>query len=180
MEVPRLTSEHIVLRPITENDIPALFELFSSEAVMRFMDVSGFKEIEQAKNLLAFFKERQEQGKGMRWAVSLPAKQEMIGTCGFHHMDNPHFKLEIGYDLLPAYWGRGIMRHAIRRMIQYAFHDKPTNRIEAFVHPDNHRSYRLLESLGFHREGLQRQAFFSRGHFVDSYLYSLLQGDRQM
>ena len=176
-EVPVLTTEHLVLRPIVEKDIAALFDLFSSEPVMQFMDVERFTNISEAAQMVTFFRDKLASGEGMRWAVCFKDKDELIGSCGYHHISRNHYKAEIGYDLLPKYWGKGIMRNAIHALVQYGFEGFGLNRIEAIVDPINTRSYKLLENLGFQKEGMHRQAFFEKGRFVDVYIYSMLQSD---
>jgi ribosomal-protein-alanine N-acetyltransferase len=177
MEVPELTTGNICLRAIDEKDIAALFSLFSHEKVVRFMDIERFVNVSEAVQLISFFRNKLASGEGMRWAVTTDDRGELIGTCGFHHINKTHYKMEMGYDLLPAYWGKGIMTNSIHRLLQYGFGELQMNRIEAFVDPDNKHSSRLLQRLGFEQEGKVREAFFQKGKFVDAFIYSLLQKD---
>jgi ribosomal-protein-alanine N-acetyltransferase len=176
-EVPVLITQELVLRPIVEKDIAALYTLFSSEAVMHFMDVEIFETVSEAAQMVAFFRDKLETGEGMRWAICFKEDDELVGTCGFHHISRSNFKAEIGYDLIPAFWGKGIMINAIHCLLQYGFEQLQLNRIEAIVDPTNTNSYKLLDRLGFQREGLHRQAFYEKGRFIDVYIYSMLQGD---
>ncbi|MCF6406282.1 GNAT family N-acetyltransferase [Chitinophaga filiformis] len=177
MEIPTLSTGNISLRAIDERDIAALFSLFSHEKVVRFMDIGRFVNVSEAAQLIAFFRDKLASGEGMRWAITINGHNELIGTCGFHHINRIHYKMELGYDLLPSYWGKGIMTNSIHRLMQYGFEDLQMNRIEAFVDPANIHSRQLLERLGFEREGKVRQAFFQKGKFVDAFIYSLLQRD---
>lgn len=176
-EVPILSTGNIMLRPIDERDIAPLFTLFSNEAVMRFMDIERFVNVSEALQLITFFREKLAAGEGMRWAITLNGHNELIGTCGFHHISNVHFKMELGYDLLPVWWGKGIMLRSIHRLLRYAFEERQFNRIEAVVDPENTHSYKLLNKLNFKQEGLLRQAFCQKGRFVDAYMYSILKHD---
>ncbi len=177
MEIPTLTTGNISLRAIDERDIAALFSLFSHEKVVRFMDIERFVNVSEAVQLIAFFRDKLASGEGMRWAVTINGHNELIGTCGFHHINRTHYKMELGYDLLPSYWGKGIMTNSIYRLMQYGFEELQMNRIEAFVDPANTHSRKLLRRLGFEQEGKVRQAFFQKGKFVDAFFYSLLQKD---
>jgi len=175
--VPILTTRNLILRPIDEKDIAALYALFSSEQVMEFMDVERFTNVSEAAQMVSFFRDKLQSGEGMRWGISLSARNELIGTCGFHHINKAHYKAEVGYDLLPAWWGKGVMTQAISRILQYGFEELHFNRIEAVVDPTNNRSFQLLERIGFQREGLLRQAFYEKNGFADAYMYSLLNRD---
>lgn len=177
MEVPVLEADHLQLRPISEKDIAALFNLFSSEKVTRFMDIERFINVSEAAQLVAFFREKLLSGEGMRWGIYQEDNDTLIGTCGLHHINKTHYKAEMGYDLLPAFWGKGIMTASLHRLLQFAFEELSLNRIEAVVDPANKLSILLLERLGFQQEGLLRQAFFQKGNFVDTYMFSLLSSD---
>lgn len=177
MEVPVLETDAVMLRPISEKDIAALFNLFSSEKVTRFMDIEKLINVSEAGQLVAFFREKLVSGEGMRWGICQADNDMLIGTCGLDHISKTHYKAEIGYDLLPVYWGKGIMTAALGLLLQHAFEELGLNRIEAVVDPGNKLSIQLLERLGFQREGMLRQAYFQKGKFVDEMLFSLLRGE---
>ncbi|MEC5144081.1 GNAT family N-acetyltransferase [Chitinophaga sp. 212800010-3] len=174
MHLPVLSTGDLVLRPIEDKDTAALFQHFSDDAVTKYMDIDSFSNISEATHIIRFFRESLEKGEGMRWAITLNEADELIGTCGYHKISKSHFKAEIGYDLRPAYWGKGIMREAVSLMLCYGYEELQYNRVEAFVDPDNLASSRLLTRLGFRHEGFLRDAFFEKGRFVDAELYSLL------
>ena len=59
----------------------------------------------------------------------------------------------INYALSEAYWGKGYMTEAVRRVVKYAFEEMGTEVLTAFHFPDNMRSKRVLEKCGFQYEG---------------------------
>ncbi|MFY0256100.1 GNAT family N-acetyltransferase [Chitinophaga sp. 30R24] len=174
MHLPVINTGDLVLRPIEDKDAAALFRLFSDDAVTKYMDIDSFANISEATHIIRFFRESQEREEGLRWAISFAWRGELIGTCGYHRISKTHFKAEIGYDLLPEYWGKGVMKEAVSHMLQYGFNEMQFNRIEAFVDPENLASSQLLSRLGFQYEGFLRDAFFEKGKFVNAQLYSLL------
>jgi len=177
MHLPVLSSGELVLRPIEDKDTAALFSHFSDDAVTKYMDIDSFTNISEATQIIRFFHQSLEKEEGMRWAITLAGKDELIGTCGYHKISKIHFKAEIGYDLRPSYWGKGIMKEAVSVMLDYGYEDLQFNRIEAFVDPDNLASSKLLTRLGFRYEGFLRDAFFEKGKFVNAELYSLLRSE---
>ncbi len=62
----------------------------------------------------------------------------------------------IGYEFTPAYWGRGYATEANERMLQHAFRTLELDRVLAMVRPENLRSLRVLEKLGFQKIGQRR------------------------
>jgi hypothetical protein len=50
-------------------------------------------------------------------------------------------------------------------------------RIQAETHPGNLASQRVLEKVGFKKEGLIRQSFFSRGVYRDTAMWSILRSE---
>lgn len=177
MHLPVLSTGDLVLRPIEDKDTAALFSHFSDDAVTKYMDIDSFTNISEATQIIQFFHQSLEKEEGMRWAITLAGRDELIGTCGYHKISKTHFKAEIGYDLRPSYWGKGIMKEAVSAMLGYGYEELQFNRIEAFVDPDNLASSKLLTRLGFRYEGFLRDAFFEKGKFVNAELYSLLRSE---
>ena len=84
----------------------------------------------------------------------------------------------IGYTLAPPWRRRGLAREAVSALVDALFAHTTAHRIVATIDPLNVASERLLVDLGFHREGIARQAFLLRGEWVDDLVYSLLRSDR--
>ncbi|MCC8404513.1 GNAT family N-acetyltransferase [Paraburkholderia sp. MMS20-SJTN17] len=85
----------------------------------------------------------------------------------------------VGYELAPLARGKGYMQEALCAAIDYGFDAMQINRIEARVHPQNHPSIRTLETLGFLREGYQRQAGYWCGAYHDLLQFALLRSGFQ-
>jgi ribosomal-protein-alanine N-acetyltransferase len=56
---------------------------------------------------------------------------------------------EIGYELLPPYQGKGIMREAVENIISFGFNNMLLKTITAWPMPQNESSVKLLERSGF-------------------------------
>lgn len=171
-----LETERLVLREITSDDLQWYFEHFSTPEIVEGQgfpppeNLSAAKE-ELERYVLGLFKE----GTGFRWGITLKGQSKLIGSCGFYKWDKELGKrAEIGYDLNPKYWGKGIMREALDAMIEFGFEKMGLNRIEVLIMTTNDRSVKLIESLGFRKEGLMREHATFNGKWVDDLLYALL------
>lgn len=83
------------------------------------------------------------------YRVDLRDTGETIGMCGLIKRDSLP-DVDIGYALLPAYWGKGYAEEATRATLAHAREDLGLRRLLAIVTPTNARSIRLLEKLGLH------------------------------
>jgi len=99
---------------------------------------------------------------------------ELMGTCGFHCWDKVNNIAEVGYDLEKKFWEKGYMKEGLKKIIKFGFSEMSLNRIQAYISLDNEASYKLLESLGFKREGIIRDKHLYRVKYYDHYCYSLL------
>ena len=63
-------------------------------------------------------------------------------------------------------------------MIRFCFQDLGLHRLQAFIHPDNAPSLKLIEKLGFRREGLLRENLRVGDEWRDDLLYARLSTDR--
>ena len=83
----------------------------------------------------------------------------------------------VGYWMGQPYAGQGYMVEAVCLLVDYAFTSLRLHRIEAACIPGNDRSVRVLEKVGFQREGLLRSYLRINGAWQDHHLYSLIAGD---
>ena len=81
---------------------------------------------------------------------------------------------EIGYALVPNERGKGYCTEAVKIFFDYLFLSKDLARIQAQTHVKNVASQKVLEKVGFKKEGIMRKALFVRGKWADQTLYSIL------
>jgi len=88
---------------------------------------------------------------------------------------------ELGYVLGSKYWGKGIATCAVKQMVKVAFSEFPyLERLQALVDVDNIRSQRVVEKVGFQKEGVLRKYVFFKGKSRDFIMFSLLSSDLQL
>ncbi|MED6143029.1 hypothetical protein PIB30_002851 [Stylosanthes scabra] len=85
------------------------------------------------------------------------------------------FKADLGYAIGFNYWGKGIATKAVKIVLSQAFHVLPyLKRLQAFTLVENKASQRVLQKVGFQREGVLRNFFYAKGNFIDPLVYSFL------
>jgi RimJ/RimL family protein N-acetyltransferase len=81
---------------------------------------------------------------------------------------------EIGYAVLSSERRKGYSTEAVKIMVDYLFLSKNIVRVQAHTDVRNVASQKVLEKVGFKREGVVRRYCFARGEWRDYYLYSIL------
>lgn len=99
-----------------------------------------------------------------------------FGGIARRNWNRYHHRAEIGYDLARSHWGQGIASEAAHAMLHFCFTQLQLHRIEAHTIIDNFASVRLLEKLGFQREGVRREfSWEDDGVYHGSSMFGLLQ-----
>jgi RimJ/RimL family protein N-acetyltransferase len=116
-----------------------------------------------------------------KWYENLPADARFffiekkdgtkIGTIA--HFPTARL-MEIGYVLVPNERKKGYCTEAAMIMVDYLFLSKDIVRVQARTDVRNMVSQKVLEKVGFKKEGIIRKSDFSRGEWRDNYLYSIL------
>lgn len=172
--LPVLGGPRVRLRSMRGADVPALFALQSDPAGMRYWSYPPLTRIEQAQELFEKNDRGARAGEFVPWAIALVGDDSMIGTCTLFALDPRHRRAMLGYALVREHWGRGHAQEALRLALAHAFGAMQLHRVEADIDPRNVASCRLIERLGFVREGLQRERWFVGDDVQDSALYGLL------
>jgi len=172
---PVLETERLFLQELTLDDAPFYLTHFSDPDIVELTGFDAPKDLEAAKGeLLEYCIDLFRGGRGIRWGIALKSTGGLIGTCGYYMWEQAARKARIGYDLARDHRRKGIMSEALRAMIDHGFAAMELNRIEVLIDPRNEASLRLVEKLGFTREGLLRESTFFRGRFLDDVCCSLL------
>ena len=171
---PVLTTDRLVLRPLTPGDAPALFSIFSDPDVVRYWSAEPWTDISFAETAIARALEGYRDESDIRFAIELAATAQLIGTVNLHHFFNQNNRCELGYALGSAHWGKGYAYEALGAALEHGFREVGLNRVEADIDPRNAASARLLEKLGFRKEGYMPQRWRVYGEYADTVFYGLL------
>lgn len=178
---PTLETDRLVLRAVTEADADAVFAACSNPAVTRFTIFDTHK---TPADSLAYVRDYVAGSYAEMlpdpFAVTLKHDPDprMVGAVGCYWGSQPNQMMELGYWLAEHLWGRGFAAEAAAAVVRFAFDRYPVRRMQARVIAGNVASERVLEKVGFRREGTLRSALFRRGKFEDLAMFALLRGEQ--
>lgn len=175
-----LRTERLVLREFEETDWLPVLGYQSDPRYLRYYTGSGRTEAE-ARSFVQMFLDWQQEQPRRRFQLAILVAEEgrLIGNCGIRMGGAGARQAELGYELDPAYWGRGYASEAARALLAFGFRDLTLHKVSARVVADNAASVRVLERLGFQREGHLRENEFFKGRWWDTLLYGLLDREWQ-
>ena len=174
LPTPTLHTARLRLRPFTGADADQLFALHSSAHVLCYWDAPPWSDRARADRFIAACRQMAEDGSGARLAMERASDGAFVGWCALSRWNPDYRSAAIGYVLVEAAWGQGYTTEAARAVLQWAFDSLDLNRVQAETDTRNVASARVLEKLGFVREGTLREDCVVNGDVSDSWVYGLL------
>ena len=174
---PALRGSRVILRMAKPEDVSDLFALHADREVMRYWSCAAYTSMAQAQELFDRSDRGVRAGEFNYWAITRTDDDRLIGHCTLFSISAAHRRAETGYALARQHWGHGYAHDAMRLVLDYAFGPLGLHRVEADVDPRNGGSIRLLERLGFVREGLLRERWRVNDEITDSAMFGLLAPD---
>lgn len=174
LPTPTLRTPRLLLRPFDEGDTEAIFLIFSNPRVMRYWDGPAWSSRAQAERFVAVSRRMEDDGTGARLAVVRAEDGQLLGQCSLFSWNPTYRSAEVGYCFDDAAWGRGYATEALGAVLQWAFDTLDLNRVQAALDTRNPASARVLEKLGFQREGTLLEDCIVNGEVSDSWVYGLL------
>lgn len=147
--LPELRTPALHLRALRPADLPALWPI-------TFYGGQPAATPAEARRMTARIEQDYLDHKLLHWALTLAATGEPVGTAGFYRGFADHSG-EIGYVMLPAYRGRGLMCEAVSALCAYGFAALELRQILAYTDPANAASQAVLRRAGFEAAGRQGQ-----------------------
>ncbi|HPF37166.1 MAG TPA: GNAT family N-acetyltransferase [Phycisphaerae bacterium] len=141
----------LILRAMTIDDAAAFYALNSHPDVMRLTGEPPLASVEAAREAIATYPDFDTVGYG-RWGCVLKETGAMIGFCGLKYLADLE-EVDLGYRLLPEYWGRGLATEASLASVAFGFDTLKLTRIIGLVLPENIGSIRVLEKVGMREAG---------------------------
>lgn len=183
IDVPELTGDQVLLRPLRQSDIGTLIQYFAANdehlsAYNPSLPASLLIDSYWRKQLL---RARIDNDRGITLNIGIFLRDrpdKLIGCLEIRDiLKAPYNSCELGFSLDSRLTGQGFMLKSLSLMIGWLFTYLNVNRVHARYLPENIRSEKVLEILGFKREGLQRQAIITDKGSLDLVLAGLLAED---
>lgn len=174
--IPSLETDDLILRPIEAADTESYFRLCGDPEVMRGWGTAAHADPGQTEKLIAYLHDGFAKKESIRWGVVLKEQPgEIVGDVGFWRFVPARCRAEVGAKLARHLWRKSYTGQALERILRYGFEEMNLNSVEGNAEPGNAASLRMIEKLGFVREGLLREHSFNaeKGIYVDTYIYTL-------
>jgi len=172
--LPTIQAKRLILRELVPQDAPALFEIFGNPEVCRYWSRPALENLRAAEALQVEITQRFEERSLFQWGLAERSTGMIVGTCTLATLSLEHRRAEVGFALARSAWGNGYIAEALPALLGFAFSVLRLHRLEADVDPRNTRSIRVLERLGFVREGFLRERYLLHDETQDTLLYGLL------
>ncbi|UIX31752.1 GNAT family N-acetyltransferase [Streptomyces sp. GQFP] len=169
METARLR-----LRRFTPADAPALAAYRSDPEVSRYQSWESPVPSAEAERLAATLSAGDPRDPGwFQYAVERLDVPGLIGDVGVCRSDDGR-QAELGFTFAPEFQGRGYASEAVARTVEFLLVKEGLHRVSAACDGRNVRSARLLERVGFRREGHLVRSTWIKGEWTDDVLFGLL------
>ncbi|WBX97352.1 GNAT family N-acetyltransferase [Chryseobacterium gambrini] len=169
-----LETERLLIRDIILDDKLTIFNYRSDAEANKFQSwiPETLEDVEQ-------FIERnnKEFNQPESWYQVLITEKDskaVIGDIGIHFFGAENLQTELGITLNKDFQGRGYASEALKGVINFLFGDLKKHRIMASVDPENIDSLKLMERIGFRKEGHFVKSLFWKNNWTDDVIYALL------
>ncbi|MEV0195253.1 GNAT family N-acetyltransferase [Nonomuraea sp. NPDC050691] len=172
-----ITTQRLLLRPFTHDDLHAVHAYESRPDVTRYLywqarDLDAVRaglDTKISRTAIA------DEGDGINLAVTLRDTGTLIGMALLMWTSKEHRQGEIGYIINPDHAGHGYATEASRAMLRLGFDELHLHRIVGRLDGRNTASARVLEKLGMRREAHLIQNEIVKGEWTDEVIYAMLE-----
>jgi ribosomal-protein-alanine N-acetyltransferase len=169
-----LETERLILRPWKYEDAKDLVEGLNNLEVSKWLAFVPYPyTLEDAKKFIEFT----FNSGNYEFAIVLKSENKVIGGTALAHIkDN---SAGGGIWLNRKYWGKGYGKEAYGKRVEFAFNDLNLEKLENGYFKGNEKSFKMQESLGYKRNGINKNKYVSRstGKVEDEYKTLLLKED---
>lgn len=154
-----ISTERLVLRPLDEDDVPALAEMMNDEQVGAWTDVPQPYTEDGARSWITqYAPTEREAGRGLDLAVTEFLTQRLVGIVQLAKTNWHVRSTELSYIIAPWARGEGYASEAALATAQWLFGDQKFERIELRTAADNTASQQVAQKIGCISEGVLRGA----------------------
>jgi len=173
----KIEGKQINLRKLKRSDALSICQNANDRLIAKYTRLPYPYKLDDAYNFIKKTHQNLNKKKSFELGIELKENKEIIGVISLMKVDYDNKNAEIGYWLGKKYWGRKIMKEAIKLLLNFGFKKLNLIRIYAKIMHPNISSAKLLEKSGFQYEGRMRKTITKDGKWMDNLIYSILSSE---
>ena len=147
-------TQRFILREIEFTDADGMFELDSNPEVHKYLGNKIVSSKEEMLDIIAHIRKQYLDHGIARWAIIDKETNAFVGWSGLKFIvektNNHQNYYDLGYRLIPKYWGKGIATETALASLDYAFRKLNCKEVFAIADVDNFASNKILQKVGLH------------------------------
>ena len=179
MTNPKIESDRLILRPVTEQETAKIHLLNSNEEIAKFNTSEIPDNIEETKSAVEnwILENNKENTQRFTFSIELKNDAQFIGLIGINLGKIKYKNAEVWFKFDTEFWGKGFATEALNEILKFGFTDLKLHRIEAGCAVENIGSVKVLEKVGMLREAHTRKLLPLKSGWSDNYGYAKLSTD---
>ncbi len=171
-----LQSERLQYRRLSEKDLLIFQALYTNPEVMRYAYMDRLEPGEKTEEAFREVLKLQQEDVGDQFVAALKDTGEDIAIVDYEVLKKHEQGgiCEMGYFILPGYWGCGYGSEMGQAIIDEIFHNRRFHKIVASCNGNNRASENIMKKLGMQKEGILRKVRYKDGRWDDEIKYGLL------
>lgn len=153
----QLETSRCVLRHLEAADAADMFRLDSDPLVMKYLGQSLIKNVAESRKIIEMVQDQYLANGYGRWAVALKDGGTFVGWAGLKLVTGetyfPDTHTDLGYRLLPLFWGKGYASELALACRDWAFTHLNVPALYAATHQENVASQKVIQKIGLTLEG---------------------------
>ena len=145
----QLKTARLFLGSLLESDAESILSLRSDPGVNKYLVRIPMVSLDEAIVFIEKIKKGYAENKVNYWAIRLEKNEELAGTICLWNFSEDNTTAELGYEMRPAFQGKGFMAEAIDKVVMHAFEELKLKKLSAYTHKENQASIHLLTKAGF-------------------------------
>ncbi len=175
MPIPTLQGKLIALRKLRRSDADSIQRHANNRDIARFLPRLPFPyTLQEARKWITLTPRLAREDKAYNLGIEDVESGKIVGMIGLRSINRQDRNAEVGYWVGTSFQRRGYAGEALDLILKFAFKELRLARVYAVVHQKNVASVKLLERIGFVREGIWRKASLINRRWYDVYAYGIL------
>ncbi len=173
-----LESDRLFLRNLSEKDLDEFYLYRSNPEVTKYQGFDVYSR-EQAKEFILSQKNKLfgTPGEWIQLAVEDKRSKKLIGDCALKLEEDDPRIAQIGCTISPAQQNNGYAKEIMLTLMRFLFKEHNIHRIVEITDVLNISSIKLLENIGFRREGHLKENIWFKGRWGSEYIYAMLKSE---